>query len=401
MIVKDDIADVRSEPVAHALSYDHDQQEETQVLKNELVRVEKIRNGWAYVNCVQQMEFTHHNKWEGYPGWIQMSALQEAEGKRVIAREPAVKDGALRRRIVDEARKLIGSPYFWGGRSLYDPNNKTITTGVDCSGLMNLAYWNLGWTIPRDAHEQFLKATRIDAQMLKPGDLIFLSAPGHSEHISHVMMLATPTTIIEAPQTGERVREVPFDERLGMSISLVKNGDATPDGRFNLFRQLFPCEEIPMTATTTTTIGTFHLHHARDRQHHRRRNFYDAGRNRARPAVGRLGVGRVDHRWFSGAGRRAHLRGTRRHDARSRRQLCFLERSLRPAVGIFVRLGVFARDEPRNHRVACHRVRRIFGTANRQRHVQSFFHRDDFDFDGAQQPRRETRRYCDGRNHVV
>ncbi len=240
MIVKDDIADVRSEPVAHELSYDHDQKQETQVLKNELVRVEKVRNGWAYVNCVQQMEFTHHNKWEGYLGWIQMSALQETTEKKAITREPSAKNDALRVRIVNEARKLIGSPYFWGGRSLYDPNNKTIPTGVDCSGLTNLAYWNLGWAIPRDAHEQFLKATRIDAQMLEPGDLIFLSAPGHSDHISHVMMLGTAGTIIEAPQTGEHVREISFDERLGISRSMLKNGDTTPDGRSIYFGTYFP-----------------------------------------------------------------------------------------------------------------------------------------------------------------
>ena len=38
-------------------------------------------------------------------------------------------------------------------------------------------------------------------------------------------------------------------------------------------------------------------------KYHRRRNFHDAGRNRARLAVGGLGAGRVDHRRFSRVGR--------------------------------------------------------------------------------------------------
>lgn len=242
MTVKDDIADVRTEPVAHALTYDHDPLQETQVLKNELVRVLKIKNGWAYVRCVQQMEFNHHNRWEGYPGWIQLSALQKALGKITKHLEPAVKDDALRQRIVDNARLSIGAPYFWGGRSVYDPNNKTVTTGVDCSGLVNLAYWNAGWAIPRDAHEQFLKAARIEPLQLKPGDVIFLSNAEHNNRITHVLLMATATTVIEAPQTGELVREISLDQRLGISRTLIHNGDRTPDGRTIYFGRFFPTE---------------------------------------------------------------------------------------------------------------------------------------------------------------
>jgi hypothetical protein len=242
MIVKDDVADVRSEPSAGVFSYDHDPKQETQVSKNEIVRVLKIRDGWANVRCVEQMEFTHHDKWEGYPGWIRLSALAKTAQRGPLWKAPAVKDDTLRQRIVDEARKQIGAPYFWGGRSIYDASNKTIVTGVDCSGLINLAYWSVGWRIPRDAHEQFLKARRIDAAMLKPGDLIFLTANADSSHIAHVLMMATDSTVIEAPQTGERVREVPFEERLGVSRTLVKNGDTTPGGRLIFFGSFFPPE---------------------------------------------------------------------------------------------------------------------------------------------------------------
>lgn len=239
MTVKDDIADVRSEPVEHPFGYDHDPKQETQVLKGELIHVLKIRDGWAYVRCIQQPEFTHHKKWEGYPGWIKLTALEPAKKRKTPLRTPAVQDATLRQQIVAEARKLIGAPYFWGGRSEYDPNNKTITTGVDCSGLLNLSYWNVGWDIPRDAHEQYLKAQRIDASQLQPGDFIFLTSPGIINRITHVLMMATATTVIEAPQTGEHVREIDFDSRLGIPRTLAKNGDTTPDRRTIYFGRFF------------------------------------------------------------------------------------------------------------------------------------------------------------------
>jgi hypothetical protein len=244
MMVKDDVVDVRSDPGSRAISHDHDPKQETQVLKGEIVRVLKIRNGWANVRCVQQMEYTHHRRWEGYPGWVPLTALQPMSGRHKPRLTPPLSEqnDALRQRIVDEARKLIGAPYFWGGRSFYVAQDTGTVTGVDCSGLISLAYWNVGWTIPRDAHEQFLKATRVEAHRLHPGDLIFLSTPGQSNRITHVLMMATPTTVIEAPQTGEKVREVPFDQRLGVSRSLAKNGDKTPDGRTIFFGSYFPTE---------------------------------------------------------------------------------------------------------------------------------------------------------------
>ncbi len=242
MTVTDHIADVRAEPKEHALSYDHDPLQETQVLQGELVKVLKIKDGWANVRCMSQMEYSHRNRWEGYPGWVRATALEKTRGKAVPQRQPTVKDDALRRRIVDQARKLLGAPYFWGGRSVYDKTNQTVTTGVDCSGLVNLAYWNEGWTIPRDAHEQFMKARQIEALTLKPGDLIFLSSTAETHRITHVLMMASDSTVIEAPQTGERVREMPFDQRLGVQRTLVQNGDRTPDGRTIYFGRFFPLE---------------------------------------------------------------------------------------------------------------------------------------------------------------
>jgi len=53
----------------------------------------------------------------------------------------------LGRRIVSTARRFLGVPYHWGGRTF---------AGVDCSGLVQLAAQAHGVRFPRDAGEQCL-----------------------------------------------------------------------------------------------------------------------------------------------------------------------------------------------------------------------------------------------------
>ena len=70
-------------------------------------------------------------------------------------------------KILDTAYSLEGSPYLWGGTS-----NKS----VDCSGLAKVSYLNNGIILRRDASQQALTGTRLDAgawRTYRPGDLLF------------------------------------------------------------------------------------------------------------------------------------------------------------------------------------------------------------------------------------
>ena len=70
------------------------------------------------------------------------------------------------------AEGLLGTPYLWGGRS---------PLGVDCSGLVQLAFSMAGVSLPRDTDMQVTlgSAVSIDASLagLRRGDLVFW--PGH------------------------------------------------------------------------------------------------------------------------------------------------------------------------------------------------------------------------------
>jgi cell wall-associated NlpC family hydrolase len=79
------------------------------------------------------------------------------------------------------ADRLRDVPYVWGGVSAY---------GVDCSGLVYLAWRRFGVTIPRDARDQAAVTTPIPLGLERPGDLYFFARPDQPVH--HVGFVAEP-----------------------------------------------------------------------------------------------------------------------------------------------------------------------------------------------------------------
>lgn len=69
------VADLRSEPSDPWAMLDHDPSEESQLLYGEPVRVLEEKGDWARVEAVEQPEWSHNQRWEGYPGWIKKSNL--------------------------------------------------------------------------------------------------------------------------------------------------------------------------------------------------------------------------------------------------------------------------------------------------------------------------------------
>lgn len=103
--------------------------------------------------------------------------------------------------VVDNARQMIGVPYYYGGTS---PSK-----GVDCSGLVYLAYEQAGQHIPRTSLQQYRATKRVHFSQLEPGDLVFFKL-GRGR-ISHVGIYIGNSRFIHAPKTGKNVEYASLD----------------------------------------------------------------------------------------------------------------------------------------------------------------------------------------------
>ena len=104
--------------------------------------------------------------------------------------------------IVESALSYIGTPYVWGGNGY---------SGIDCSGLTQQAYKQNGIDIPRTAQAQYNASTKIEADQLKPGDLIFEGSS--KNNISHVLLYIGDGKAVESPRTGLKVRTTSLNTR--------------------------------------------------------------------------------------------------------------------------------------------------------------------------------------------
>ncbi len=105
---------------------------------------------------------------------------------------------------VRAAEQYLGVPYVWGGASRY---------GVDCSGLVMLAYDAVGVYLPHYSGDQFDDTERVPLYDIQPGDLLFYGYNGDE----HVAMYVGGGMMIEAPETGYTVHITPI--RLGWGFA--------------------------------------------------------------------------------------------------------------------------------------------------------------------------------------
>jgi hypothetical protein len=102
-----------------------------------------------------------------YPGWIRRDDVGgelDPEWLRPIAVDP-----------VEWARSLLGTPYEWGGMT---------SAGIDCSGLVHMAFRACGQLVPRDAEQQEEDGVPLREEALQRGDLITYGSPTAADHIA-------------------------------------------------------------------------------------------------------------------------------------------------------------------------------------------------------------------------
>jgi peptidoglycan DL-endopeptidase CwlO len=96
--------------------------------------------------------------------------------------------------VVADAQRYLGVPYVFGGT---DP-----TTGLDCSGLVQRVYADLGVTVPRVAADQATAGRPVGSlTQAQPGDLLAFDQP-----VDHIAIYLGDGKMIAAPQPGDHVK---------------------------------------------------------------------------------------------------------------------------------------------------------------------------------------------------
>jgi cell wall-associated NlpC family hydrolase len=102
------------------------------------------------------------------------------------------------RQIVAAAKQYLGTPYVYGGTS---------SSGVDCSGLVQLAAKASGIDIPRTTYDQINVGQAVSKNNLQEGDLVFFRGSGGSASApGHVGIYIGNGQYIQAPKTGDVVK---------------------------------------------------------------------------------------------------------------------------------------------------------------------------------------------------
>ncbi|KAK5716249.1 hypothetical protein LTR17_016512 [Elasticomyces elasticus] len=132
--------------------------------------------------------------------------------------------------IVKLARKQIGTPYVLGGGDCHGKSTgEKPGVGFDCSGLNFYVVCDVvGKTIPIQAWSQYIHHLDGSGRVIKladiePGDMLYFAKDGDctkasnhgakpSQHtIKHTVIVSKKGKVITAPQTGEFVKETPYD----------------------------------------------------------------------------------------------------------------------------------------------------------------------------------------------
>ena len=143
------LAPLRAEPSGDA-------EQVTQALKGEPLRVLEDRGDWVRV----ETEYA-------YPGWARREDVggePAADWLRPVAVDP-----------VEQARTLLGTRYEWGGMT---------AAGIDCSGLVHMAFRACGRLVPRDADQQEEAGEKLSETDLRPGDLVTYGSADGTDHIA-------------------------------------------------------------------------------------------------------------------------------------------------------------------------------------------------------------------------
>lgn len=119
--------------------------------------------------------------------------------------------------LMNEAMRFYGWPYVWGGK--YPSQG-----GFDCSGIVEWAFRTSGvYQLPRmTAQGQWNYTMDVPRAEIRPGDLVFFSAPGHPDptrFITHVGIYVGNNRMFHSSSGGVRFDDIGPDSWWGRHIA--------------------------------------------------------------------------------------------------------------------------------------------------------------------------------------
>jgi cell wall-associated NlpC family hydrolase len=116
--------------------------------------------------------------------------------------------------VVADAKRYLGIRYVWGGT---DPSK-----GLDCSGLVQRVFDDLGVSLPRTVAQQKDSGTPVPSMKeAKPGDLLVFGS-------HHIGIYVGDGKMLHAPKTGDVVKIAPvYDTPTRIRRVLPPGGDAS------------------------------------------------------------------------------------------------------------------------------------------------------------------------------
>lgn len=202
-----------------------------------------VVNGVVVAGVKSTGKFTEVELPDGRRGFIESDVVDQFDGNPVGNIDVE--------RLLTVARSMMGSPYLWGGTS---------TLGVDCSGLVRVAFWDQGVMLPRNASQQALTGMAVDcnAESLQPGDLVFFAADSAGTRITHVGIYEGEGKLIHSSGTVHRsdlftdtLESLPQRMRLARRIVSGSKGttmEAAADSKFKATSMIAPAAMIGIGA---------------------------------------------------------------------------------------------------------------------------------------------------------
>lgn len=110
-----------------------------------------------------------------------------------------------RQKIIDDAKKHLGTPYRWSGSQ---------PGGFDCSGFTSYVLAKSGQVLPRRSADQYSKSKKLKRKNVQLGDLIFFS---NGSGISHVGIITS--------KKGEPLQMIHSSSSRGIIITDVESSE--------------------------------------------------------------------------------------------------------------------------------------------------------------------------------